>query len=60
MSQRSFDLSPPLILLKIKINAERRGSPTFVWEPQKAFSSAPQNIDLGCILSLKSYPESFR
>jgi hypothetical protein len=36
------------------------GSPTVVWEPQEAFNSAPQNFDHSCILSLKSYPESFK
>jgi hypothetical protein len=34
--------------------------PTFVWEPQEANSSAPQNFDQCCVLSIKSYPENFR
>jgi hypothetical protein len=39
---------------------QRGGSSTFVWEPQEAFSPAPQNFHQSCILLLKSYPESFR
>jgi hypothetical protein len=36
------------------------GIPTFVWEPQEAFSPATQNYDQCSNLSLKIYPESFR
>jgi hypothetical protein len=36
------------------------GNPTFVWEPQEAFSPAPPNFKQKYILSFKSYFDSFR
>jgi hypothetical protein len=44
----------------IQIYIPQRSIPTFLWEPQEAFSIAQQNIDQYCILSLKSYPENFK
>jgi hypothetical protein len=46
----------PVIML-ILIWIPNGGSPTFVWEPQEAFSPAPNFFDQSCILS-SSRPES--
>jgi hypothetical protein len=48
------------MMIQILISNGAGGSTTFVWEPQKAFSSAPQNVDQSFNLSLKGYPESFK